>query len=126
MPNTGYTIPVGMKVRIPALAIQNDPDIYANPERFIPERFSKDEVRKRHACSYLTFGDGPRNCIAQLFAQFEMKIALVKLLLNFEFSMCNRSEVPLKYDVQKITLRPNQVWLNVKKLNKIEKTTSVL
>lgn len=115
-----------MKVRIPALAIQNDPDIYENPECFIPERFAIHEVRKRHSCSHLAFGDGPRNCIAQSFAEFELKIALVKLLLNFEFSMCNRTEVPLKYDVQKITLRPNQVWLNVKKLNKSEKTANLL
>lgn len=117
MPETGFTIPVGMKIRISALAIHHDPDIYENPECFIPERFSIDELRTRHSCSFLAFGDGPRNCIAYKFALFELKIALVKLLSNFEFSMCDRTEVPLKYDVQKVTLRPNQVWLNVKKLN---------
>lgn len=117
VPDTGFTIPVGMKVRIPVLAIHHDPDIYTNPECFIPERFSNDELRKRHSCSYLPFSDGPRNCIAFKFALTELKIGLVKLLLNFEFSMCNQTEVPLKYDVQKITLRPNQVWLNIKKLN---------
>lgn len=88
-------IPVGMKVRVPVL--HHDPNFYAKPECFMPERFSIDEIRKRHSCSYLAFGDGPRNCIALKFALFELKIDLVKLLLNFEFSKCNSTKVPLKY-----------------------------
>lgn len=105
-----------MKVRIPVLAIHYDPDIYPNPKCFIPERFSNSEMSQRHSCAYLSFGDGPRNCIAFKFAMTEMKIGLVKLLMNFEFSVGKCTEMPLKYDVNKITLRPNKVWLNVKKI----------
>lgn len=119
-PSTGFQIPVGMKIRIPALAIHNDPDIYSDPHLFLPDRFSSDKIRKRHSCSFLSFGNGPRGCISSKFALFETKIGLVKLISNFEFSICNRTEIPLKYDVRKITLRPNQVWLNIENLNKTE------
>lgn len=114
VPDTKFTIPVGMKVKIPVFAIHHDPEIYENPEEFIPERFSSENVAKRHACSFLAFGNGPRNCIAYQHAKHQVQIGLVKLLSNFEFSLCSRSEIPLKYDGRKNVLRPNQVWLSVK------------
>lgn len=109
-----------MRVRIPVYAIHHDPEIYENPDQFIPERFSIEELRSRHTCSFLAFSNGPRNCIGFKHALLQMRVGLVKLLSNFEFSTCNRTEVPLKYDENKNVLRPNQVWLNVKIIKKKE------
>lgn len=63
---TNVTIPKGTKVWLPIFAIQRDPDIYPDPEKFDPERFSDEAVAARHPMSYLPFGDGPRNCIGKL------------------------------------------------------------
>lgn len=41
-----FTIPVGINIRIPTLAIHHDPDIYVSPELFIPERFPVMKYRK--------------------------------------------------------------------------------
>lgn len=40
------------------LGIHHDPEFYPDPEEFIPERFSPEEVKKRPSCSFLPFGDG--------------------------------------------------------------------
>lgn len=61
--NMNVTIRKDIRVMIPVMAIQRDPAIYGDPERFDPERFSDEEVTKRHPMSFLAFGDGPRNCI---------------------------------------------------------------
>ena len=53
-----------------------------DPGRFYPLRFSP-EI-KRNPCAFLGFGVGPRHCIGMKFAIIELKMALVKLLTNYE------------------------------------------
>ncbi|CAD1478376.1 unnamed protein product, partial [Heterotrigona itama] len=60
---TKIIIPKGMRIWISVYGIQTDPDIYPEPEKFDPERFEDDAVAGRHPMSFLSFGDGPRNCI---------------------------------------------------------------
>lgn len=60
---TKITIPKGTKVWIPAFPIHRDPNIYPDPDKFDPERFTEEAVANRHPMSFLAFGDGPRICI---------------------------------------------------------------
>lgn len=57
IPGTELTIEKDTLVIIPIYAIQRDADIYENPEKFDPERFSEENKAKRHAMAFLAFGE---------------------------------------------------------------------
>ena len=63
--NTKVNISKGQEVWIPIYAIQQDPNIYPEPDVFDPERFNEENTQARHAAFYLPFGDGPKSCIGK-------------------------------------------------------------
>ncbi|XP_067009302.2 probable cytochrome P450 6a14 [Anabrus simplex] len=96
IPGTSVILEKGTSVMIPTFAIHRDPKYYPDPERFDPDRFTTENKAKRPNFSYLPFGEGPRNCIGMRFGLLQSKIGLFTLLSNFEFSVCESTDIPLK------------------------------
>jgi cytochrome P450 len=75
-------------------AIQRDPEIWDDPDKFIPERFLGEEGRKRVVSSgYLPFSKGARDCIGKYFALLEAKIALAALICRYDGGVVDEKEV---------------------------------
>ena len=81
---TGITIKKDHVVHIPAYAIHRDPEYFADPEVFRPERFLPENIA-HNRYTYLPFGAGPRSCLGMRLAQLEIKLALVNLLHRYVF-----------------------------------------
>ena len=81
----GKVIPKGSEVTIFIYLIHRHPDLWDEPNKFIPERFDVENRLKRNLSpfSYIPFSAGPRNCIGQRFALQEMKIILTNFFRNF-------------------------------------------
>ena len=60
------------------------PEIYPQPERFLPERWERGDPS---IYEYLPFGAGPRMCIGAAFATTEMKLVLPMILQRFRLSI---------------------------------------
>lgn len=107
IPDTNVELSLNDLIAIPIYGIHHDPLIYPNPEEFNPDRFSAEEIKKRHSMSFLAFGGGNRNCIGMRFAMMEIKIALAKILLKFRLERGEDLPEKLSFRKQGIILSPD-------------------
>lgn len=85
---SGYTLPRGASVTLFLYKMHHDPEIFPNPEEFNPDNFLPERVQNRPPYAYCPFSAGPRNCIGQKFALFEMKAILSCLLRHYRLLSC--------------------------------------
>lgn len=93
----GVEFPAGVGVSIPAFVIHRNADYWPEPEKFDPDRFLPELVRKRPAFSYMPFGLGPKQCLGIRLAQIEMKMALIEILQRVKFAKKEDSTGELKF-----------------------------
>ncbi|GFT91052.1 cytochrome P450 3A31 [Nephila pilipes] len=111
--DTGITIPKGMIVTMPTYAMHRDPEIFPDPEKFNPDRFTPEERAKRDIYSYLPFGAGPRNCVGMRFALMEVKICLIYVIATFKLKRCPQTKVPLDFLSGTGMLQPKEVFVGL-------------
>jgi cytochrome P450 len=73
----GYELPAGVKVAPCIYLVHRRPDVYPEPERFLPERFLESPPG---TYTWIPFGGGVRRCLGGAFAQFEMEVVLRELV----------------------------------------------
>ncbi|KAJ8045034.1 Cytochrome P450 3A24 [Holothuria leucospilota] len=96
----------GTKVFYYIYSLHRDPKYWEDPEKFDPERFSKDNKDKIHPFAYLPFGTGPRNCIGMRFALLVVKTAIARVIQKFRFEPCEKTQIPFK--LGKSTIIPDE------------------
>ena len=89
--------------------VHRHPDLWEDPDEFKPERFA--EGGRKYSSQYFPFGAGPRKCIGNNFAMFEMIIAVSELIAGFRIhTVSEKIEIkPL------ITLKPKNAVLRFEK-----------
>lgn len=88
-------IPSGANVFVPIYTMNRNEKVFENPESFKPERFlAENSMENQNSFNYIPFSAGPRNCIGQKFALYEIKSIVSKIINNFEISLTKESEHP--------------------------------
>jgi len=80
----GYHIPAGTNVVSLNYMYHRHPDHWDNPEKFDPERFSKENSAGRNKFAFLPFGAGQRKCIGMDFAMMEGPLVLAMVAQRFQ------------------------------------------
>ena len=97
----GWDLPAGIRV-YPAIAlVHHRPDLYPEPERFRPERFTEEGAQ---SYTWLPFGGGIRRCIGAALAQAEMAEVLRAVFSRVELAAVRPAPDPVA--LKGITLAP--------------------
>jgi cytochrome P450 family 28 len=107
----------GINVYVPIHQIHYDPEIYSEPEKFIPERFDADNggVKAfKDKGVFLPFGDGPRICLGMRFAQMQSKAAIAGIVKKFKISVNAKTPEKLIIDpIEFINVKKGGLWLDL-------------
>jgi cytochrome P450 len=76
----GCTVPKGAYVNYCSWASHRIPEVFPDPEAFIPERFERERKAALPRGAYVPFGGGRRICIGKRFGQTEVKLVATMLL----------------------------------------------
>jgi cytochrome P450 family 135 len=82
----GYELPAGVSVAPCVYLVHRNPEIYPEPQRFLPERFLDNPPG---TYTWIPFGGGVRRCLGASFAQFEMAVVLKELLQRHQIRPAN-------------------------------------
>jgi cytochrome P450 len=82
----GYELPAGITVTPCIYLVHRNPEIYPEPDRFLPERFLDNPPG---TYTWIPFGGGVRRCLGASFAQFEMAVVLRELVKHREIRPAN-------------------------------------
>ncbi|MGB3099197.1 MAG: cytochrome P450 [Solirubrobacterales bacterium] len=79
----GVRVAAGSAVNYSSLMTHRLPELFPEPERFLPERFLPSARAKLPPGAYIPFGAGPRICIGKRFALIEAQVVAATVLRRF-------------------------------------------
>ena len=83
----GHHVHAGSYVNYCSWASHRIPEVFPDPEAFIPERFTREARAALPRGAYVPFGGGSRICIGKRFGQTEVKLVAAMLLSRLRLDL---------------------------------------
>lgn len=112
----GYHIPAGWLVATSPAVTHGLADVFRDPERWDPERFSPGRAEDRQGYSLIGFGGGPHRCLGLSFAYLEMKVILTLMLQRYELELLDLDPQPVSGTKTKWPKSPARIYYRRRKL----------
>jgi cytochrome P450 len=108
----GTPIPAGTDVFVSPFLVHRHPAHWSGDvERFDPGRFSEAESEKRHRFAYIPFGAGPRHCIGENLAMYELALHAATMARRFRLRSVDHGEPTVEARIN-YRLR-SDLWMRV-------------
>jgi sterol 14-demethylase len=103
----GRTVPAGKLVAISPAVSHQIPELFADPERFDPERYAPGREEDADPFGWIPFGGGHHRCSGSAFALMQLKAIAVSLLRRWDFDLVGAPESYV-HDYTKMVVQPKQ------------------
>ncbi len=107
----GYEIPAGTNVLLPLYLLHRHPRYWKDPDAFLPERFAPEHEGERPRFAYMPFAAGPRHCIGETFALYEMLMHLHRIARHFRLIHVPDQPIELEAQINLRTRHPLRMRL---------------
>jgi cytochrome P450 len=91
-----HTVPAGTGVAVLTQMIHARQDLFPEPARFRPERFSE---RSYTPFEFLPYGAGSRRCVGKAFAHLALQVVVATILRRYELALEAQDERPVRQGV---------------------------
>jgi enediyne biosynthesis protein E7 len=102
----GYPIPAGADVLLSPYLLHRHPRFWKDPDAFRPERFAPEHEAERPRFAYMPFAAGPRHCIGETFALYEMLVHLYKVARHYRLTYASEEPIELEAQINLRTRKP--------------------
>ncbi|XP_021967530.1 cytochrome P450 3A56 [Folsomia candida] len=100
---SGLTVKKDTAIQVSAFAVHFDEKNFPEPYEWKPERFLPENKESMNQYAFLSFGQGPHNCIGMRFAKEEIQMTMASILKSFRFEDTEGA---------KLKMKPGRVFLN--------------
>jgi len=110
----GYPVAAGTNVLLPLYLLHRHPRFWQDPEAFDPERFASEHESQRPRFAYMPFAAGPRHCIGETFALYEMQMHLYKVARRYRLRYVPDKPLELEAQINLRTRHPLHMRLEAR------------
>jgi cytochrome P450 len=102
----GHLLRAGSRIFFSPYALNRDPRVHRDPDRFDPDRWATDYSRSEMRATFFPFGQGIRNCIGEGFAWTESTLLLSAIAARWQLRLADGAVV---HPVVSSTLVPSEL-----------------
>jgi cytochrome P450 len=107
----GYEIAAGADVLLPLYLLHRHPRYWKDPDSFDPDRFSSEREAERPRFAFVPFAAGPRHCIGETLALYEMLMHAYKVVPHFRLTLVPEGNIELDAQINLRARRPLKMLL---------------
>ena len=100
-----YVVPKGSWIVVSPTVAQMMPDVFAEPEKFDPDRYAPPREEDKRDFAFIAFGGGRHKCLGNAFAILQIKAILAMLIGQYEFELGGD---PVEADFHGLVIGPKE------------------
>ena len=91
----GYKVKKGDNITFSPVIVHRHPELWPDPGKFDPSRFSPERMRSVHPYTYFPFGGGPKYCVGSHLAMTILQATVVLITRSFDLTPSRDARIEL-------------------------------